>query len=527
MATQPLEFVPATPDSPATSSHAPAVEAERTLVDPQFSYREHVTGSLAAHPAEAPLFQPAYPPYSQPGYQPMYQQPPYPGYPVGYAPYAGHLAYPGYPPYAWQPPRPKRDAYLLTIDILSLIGSILVLLVGLGFTFVGLLLAIFPMNIMKSNELFSGDVLLVSIICTGVFGGSFGLYHSIRALMRKPSAAFELPWFWTFLVLYLAVIGIGFWLHSQGQDLAFPLLSIVLILLAGLFPALAVLALGVRRLRIRAAKPQKATWPATWRRVTLALLSGATLSVMLAYILETALLAVLVLLTHTPGMQNLASCVNTPAAPSCQNPAAYGLILLTLAVVAPLVEETVKPLAVVVLIGRVRSAVEAFALGLACGIGFDLVETSAYISLGYRDWLNVALLRTGAGLLHGFGAAIVALGWYYLVHAKELGYGKAFLRAFACWLYAVLQHAIWNGSVSLALLPAPIGPFFQQAVNLGFTSLPSFIIVNIVEVLFMLAFFVYLTGRLRTKSASPPSPTLASGKHKVETSPGQPVGALM
>ena len=87
--------------------------------------------------------------------------------------------------------------------------------------------------------------------------------------------------------------------------------------------------------------------------------------------------------------------------------------------IAPVVEEAVKPLAVVALIGRIRGAAEAFVLGLACGVGFDMVETSGYIGTGYHDWLNVALVRSGSSLLHGFGAAMVALGWYYLTHAKR------------------------------------------------------------------------------------------------------------
>src|SRR2546422_1873122 len=76
-------------------------------------------------------------------------------------------------------------------------------------------------------------------------------------MIRRPPRSTLFPYTTLFRsVLYLVVVGIGFWLHSQGQEIAFPVLSVVLILLAGLFPALAVLALGVRRLRIRAAKPR-------------------------------------------------------------------------------------------------------------------------------------------------------------------------------------------------------------------------------------------------------------------------------
>ena len=172
------------------------------------------------------------------------------------------------------------------------------------------------------------------------------------------------------------------------------------------------------------------------------------------------------------------------------------MLLIAVAVIAPLIEEAVKPLGVIILIGRVRSAAEAFVLGLACGIGFDLIETSGYISANYNDWLSTALIRTGAGLLHGFGAAMVALGWYYLVHPGK----KRVLKALGCWFYAVAQHAIWNGSWGLVLLPAPFGQFFNNMMlTIGSVTLPYYVIINIAEALFMLGFFLYITGRIRTE----------------------------
>ncbi len=479
----------------------------QAAVDPQPAYREHVTGSLVAHPAEAPLFQPAYlppPPQLYPqqgqGYAP---QPGYPGYPPAYHPYAGYPAY-AYPPHPWQPPQPKHDGYLLAMAITSLVGSSLVLLIGLFFTGILLLATTLPNRTMNANQQFSVDVVTALLVCVGLLGGSLGLYHSIRSLVKKPSAAFALPQFWIFLVFYVVIIVIALVLRSMGQEVAFPTLSATLIVLAGVSPALAMLALGVRRLRIRGVRPQKDTWETSWRRITLAVLSGATLSVTLASVLELVLLVVTILVTHTQGMQNIALCVNTPDVQSCQNAGAYGILFLTIAVVAPLVEETVKPLAVVLLIGRVRSAAEAFVLGLACGIGFDIVETSLYISSGYHDWLNVALVRTGASLLHGFGAAMVALGWYYLTHSKESGVRKGLLLAFGCWLYAVFQHAVWNGSVILVLLPGPVGHFLQNwSLNLGFMTLTSDVVINIIEALLILAFFLYMTDRLRNKPTSP------------------------
>ena len=408
--------------------------------------------------------------------------------------------YNGYPPYAyhypWQPPQPKRDGYLFGVAISSVVGSTLVVLAGLGCLVLFALLAVVPNTTASKGAYFASIMLFASLAFAGIVGGGFALYHSSRsAFWQKPSADFSLPQFWIFVLLYLAVIGVAYLLQTQGLAVAFLPLTGVLIALAGIFPALAVLALGVRRLHF----PRTARWPTSWRRFTLALVSGATLSIGLAAVLE---LAFMVLLVRGQPVNPLL-CVDQPTISNCQNPTIYNIIFIIVALVAPLVEEAVKPLAVVVLIGRVRSAAEAFALGLACGIGFDLIETTGYISSGYQDWLNVALIRTGSGLLHGFGAAMVALGWYYLTRPGE----HRVLKALGCWLYAVAQHALWNGSWGLMLLPAPVGSFFNSNAIIGSVQLPYYEIVNIVEVVLMLVFFIYMTGRLRTKAPPAPPPS--------------------
>ena len=127
-------------------------------------------------------------------------------------------------------------------------------------------------------------------------------------------------------------------------------------------------------------------------------------------------------------------------------------ILLIFAVVAPLVEEGLKPLGVVFIMRRLRSPAEAFLLGLAAGVGFDMVETIGYIGSGQADWVSVAIQRVGAGLLHGLGAAMAALGWYYLINGK--GVPHRWLKGFGGLAYAVLQHGIFNASNLLGLCQA-------------------------------------------------------------------------
>jgi RsiW-degrading membrane proteinase PrsW (M82 family) len=475
----------------------------------QFVHREHVTGALPALPSDAPLFRPAYhPPY--PPYVPPLQQGPgqpgsgypgYPTYPPPYGPYHGYASYGypgynGYAPYAWQQPRPRRDGFHLAVSIVALVGSALSIIGGM---ICGVILLFFLVGVnagtsvrpISMDQIFAAVMTLSSFMLAGIVGGGFSLYHSIRSLLQRPSATFKLPRFWIFILLYILVLGIGFALRANNQEVAVPPLTACLIILAGVFPVLAILALGVRRLRFPA-------WTTNWRRFTLAITGGATLGIGLALILE---LGFLILLLRIPDAINALRAINDPQAQPPSGFTTFNYIFLIVAIMGPIVEETVKPLGVAFFVSRIHSASEAFVLGMSAGLGFALIETIEYISSGYHDWLAVALERTGAGLLHGMGAGIVVLGWYYLVRGGE----RRFLKAFACWAYAVFQHMVWNGTAVLSYLPAPYGATLNSwNLNLGFTSLPLVEILNILEAILILAFLLYLTGRLRAKKPERP-----------------------
>jgi RsiW-degrading membrane proteinase PrsW (M82 family) len=500
------EYIGPVPDPRLSPPQTPPSEHRDDSATQEPAYREHVTGGLVLHPADAPYFRPAYPPNGQ---HPYYYHPaPYGAYPF-YPNYAGYYGYPGYPPYHYPypyyypypapPARPKRDGYLLGVSIASFICSILVLLGGAVSLMLLALVTLVPASqTTGADQLFSSDVLFTALGVAGIVGGGFSLYHSIRSLfLKKPSGEFKLPWFWLFLVLYIALLVLAGFMASSGNAVSDPPLTILLIALAGILPALTILALALRRLHF----PRNAPWPTTWRRFTLAIVSGATVAILLASIFELVLTAVLAV---SLGITNLTS-IDNPNAPIPNDPRAIMFLLVLVSVIAPLVEETVKPLAVVVLIGRIRSAAEAFILGMSCGIGFDLIETSGYISMGYKDWLDVALQRSTAGLLHGLGAGMVALGWYLLTHRQERRHSV--LLALCCWAYAILQHALWNGSFVLQLLPAPVGPYLSNGnLHLGPLNLPSFIIVYVIASVIMLVFLFFVTGKLRGKSSPPAAP---------------------
>jgi RsiW-degrading membrane proteinase PrsW (M82 family) len=494
------------------------------------SYREHVTGSLAVPTSEAPKFRPAYQPYppaaplaqpqipvaaqnvyapnrNQPGIQPQGYQPG--GYAHPYGPYVQYMYYPGYgyvpywySPYRYpaQPARPGRDTYELVIAITSFVCSILVALGGLVAVLFFVLVMVLPdTGSLPPNVRFAGVMQFFAFSAAGLLGGGFGIYHSSRALfMRRPSTELKLPWFWVFLILYLIVITISTVLYTTGQAVTNLAGTILLIAFAGLLPAMTFMALGLRRVHF----PSNAKWPTTWRRFTLALISGSTLGVVLAAVIELVLTVVAAQQFKVGDISLTDPNFKVP-----DDPRTIAFLLILVAVIAPVVEEAVKPVAVIALIGRIRSAAEAFVLGMACGIGFDLVETIGYIGSGYKDWLTVAIERSSAGLLHGFGAGMVALGWYLITHPGATQKANRVLLALGCWGYAILQHSLWNGSFVLQLLPAPLGPYLEKEnITLGPVIFPVFLLVYVVETVLMLIFFLYVTGKLRARNERPLSP---------------------
>ncbi|HEV2238746.1 MAG TPA: PrsW family glutamic-type intramembrane protease, partial [Ktedonobacterales bacterium] len=185
------------------------------------------------------------------------------------------------------------------------------------------------------------------------------------------------------------------------------------------------------------------------------------------------------------------------------NPTQVLMFILVASVAAPVVEEGFKPLGAVLLLPRVRGPAEAFLLGLAAGEGFAVIETLTYFGLGQADWINVAIDRIGAGLLHGVGAGMGALGWYYLIRGK--GVPLRWLRGFGALAYAVVQHGIFNGSVLIGNV-APIGRWLSSPaplISLGALPIERSFVVELVLYALVLSVLTYMTGRLRHAPQSP------------------------
>lgn len=135
----------------------------------------------------------------------------------------------------------------------------------------------------------------------------------------------------------------------------------------------------------------------------------------------------------------------TTLAPYLVNPVVLVLALAFAAVLAPIIEETLKPAAVWLLGKRLHSPAEGFALGALCGAGFALLEGTLAAG-GSSQMLGVGIAaRATSSLMHITASGL--MGWGIASARLEKRYG----RLAGMYLLAVSIHGLWNGSVVLAV----------------------------------------------------------------------------
>jgi RsiW-degrading membrane proteinase PrsW (M82 family) len=123
------------------------------------------------------------------------------------------------------------------------------------------------------------------------------------------------------------------------------------------------------------------------------------------------------------------------------------VLLVQLAVAAPLIEEALKPIGA--LSRRPANARDAFLFGVAAGAGFAAVENLLYASgwfLWGESWLAVSLLRSLGAAVHPLGGGLVSLGVWTAVRTRR---PRAAVASFAA---AAAVHALWNGSIAVTLV---------------------------------------------------------------------------
>lgn len=135
----------------------------------------------------------------------------------------------------------------------------------------------------------------------------------------------------------------------------------------------------------------------------------------------------------------------TILAPYLTNPLFLLLALLFGSILAPIIEETLKPAAVWLLGKRLSSPAEGFALGALCGAGFALLEGTLAASGSFQMPGFGLAARSASSLLHMTASGLI--GWGIASARLEKHYG----RLAGAYLISVSIHGLWNGSLILAL----------------------------------------------------------------------------
>lgn len=178
-------------------------------------------------------------------------------------------------------------------------------------------------------------------------------------------------------------------------------------------------------------------------RVLFGFFNGATVSVLLAIIIEILLIYVVFDLEILPASELLG-----------RYPGLDTLIIAC--IIAPFTEELTKAFGILPLSSRARELEDGLIFGAVVGLGFAATEnffyeTSAYVEGGAAFLIGTIVLRTFASaLLHASASAVTGYGM-----TAERFLGRSWV---PYYLLAVLLHALFN-------LAASSGPFLEGSIG--------------------------------------------------------------
>ena len=364
------------------------------------------------------------------------------------------------------------------------------------------------------------DIVWWLIAGAGIIGGVILLpavaYHGGSALARQRSGQFWLPHpFWIALGIPIALaVGQSALYDEQGEFLFF------LAFVAGAaLPPLVALTVAARRL----------DFPTTWRRLFAGLAFGVGVSVPLAIILEFVLPAI-ILAAVLPLRDVVADTLDYDSLEEFFYSPAMVVTLVSLAVVAPLAEELVKPIGAIVMARGLRSRSEAFIVGMAGGVAFAAIENMLYQVAGIQTWAGMVTVRSIGSVLHPLTAGMLGVAWYDLIN-KRPGAGTRLAAVFAL---SVTLHALWNGGI--ALLMTAFGAYYFETrtweVNIFDVGLPGALLVLLALLgLLMWRILWVVTDRLRGERPELMPSRLADARQLATVALGLllvtvPVGAL-
>jgi RsiW-degrading membrane proteinase PrsW (M82 family) len=128
--------------------------------------------------------------------------------------------------------------------------------------------------------------------------------------------------------------------------------------------------------------------------------------------------------------------------------ASLATMLVTAAVIAPLVEEFSKPWGLYLVRGEVRGPLDGLIMGVTCGVGFALIENITYELSFVFTGESAAAVWTLGSLARGLGSIMVhatGAGMIGYAYGRYRTGGGAMLIPLA-YLAGVALHSLWNGS---------------------------------------------------------------------------------
>ncbi len=139
-----------------------------------------------------------------------------------------------------------------------------------------------------------------------------------------------------------------------------------------------------------------------------------------------------------------------------QVPGLVAGIFVFVCVIAPLVEEPLKTLAVWFLWKKDLTPAQGLMAGAVCGAAFTLVETLGSINQPFDSltWVTVLIGRTGTAIMHILTAGLT--GWGIARFARS----KNFFHALPAYLAAMTLHSLWN----FVSLFGGISPFLRLPI---------------------------------------------------------------
>jgi len=381
-------------------------------------------------------------------------------------------------------------------------------------TFVGILLLLsgiiasagyLGLPLISSMDFISENILEIQLgematMFLGLVGGGLTIFHGLASIANRPSRPLNLPPFYFFYILFALTLGLGSLLLNFpiASEYLFP----PLFLLGAALPTIAVLAWAFRRLGS----------PLSWRQGALTFVSGSTLSIIVS-ILMGGIFPYIYYLLVAP-LETLAEgffYILDPGVPGSLERIFFSPLLifplLYIAFQAPFLEEFAKALGPGLMKKRIQNERGAFALGLASGAGFAILENMLYQGV-YAQWSGwtwggITALRGIGSVGHSLWTAIIALA-LFRERNREAGWFGRLLRAY---LLSVGLHTLWNGGY-MALFYI-LGLEYYAYAGSELIIYGEYFKISLVFILVaMTAFNWWLLGRITTSLAADDRPAL-------------------